>query len=109
MALSKRNGTGTGIVGEVLRRRNVCLLRHHLERVRRVGAWRAEIALDHRFEILEYGLVDSQLPLEITAHLAFHLIDLAQRKHALSNDAPGLVRVSVVANDFRGDHECGNK
>jgi hypothetical protein len=65
--------------------------------------------LDHRFEILEYGLVNCQLPLEITTHLAFYLINLAQGKHALSNDTPGLVRVSVVADDFRGDHECGNK
>jgi len=77
----------------------VHLLRHHLEGVGRIWTWLAEIALDHHLEIREDGVVNGDFPIEITTHLAFHLVDLPERKHALGNDAPRFVRICIIAND----------
>jgi len=85
------------------------LRRYHIEGVCRVGTGTPKIVLDHRFELGEGGVVDGELPLEIRAHLALHLVDLAKIEHALSDDGPRIVPVSVVADDFRCDHECRNK
>lgn len=50
-----------------------------------------------------------ELPLQVAAHLSFHLVDLTGRKHGLTNDTPRLVGIHVVANGLRGGHECGHK
>lgn len=53
--------------------------------------------------------IDIELPLQVGAPLSFHLVDLAERKHALTDDTPRLVGIRVVANDLQGEHERGNK
>ena len=83
-----------------LRYRSRRLLGHHLERVRRVRTWTAEVPLDHCDKVGEDGVVDGKLPLEITAHLSLHLVDLAEGEHALGDDAPRLVRIGVVADNL---------
>lgn len=59
-----------------------------------------EVLPDHLLEGGEYGIVYGELPVQIIAHLALHLVDLAQGEHALGDDAPGLVGVGVVAHDL---------
>jgi hypothetical protein len=44
--------------------------------------------------------LDVENPFEIRAHLALHLVDLLEGVQVLANDAPRLVRVSIVANDL---------
>ena len=66
-----------------------------------VGASPADtiVALDRLVELaVEY-------PFEVAADLALHPIDPAEGKHPLADDAGGFVRVGIVADDFRGDHE----
>jgi hypothetical protein len=53
--------------------------------------------------------IDVELPLQVGAHLSFHLVDLPEGEHALSDDTPRLVGIRVVANDLGGEHERGNK
>jgi hypothetical protein len=60
-------------------------------------------------ELVEDGAVDVELPVEVRAHLALYLVDLAEREHALADDGPGLVRVRVVADDLGRDHERGQE
>jgi hypothetical protein len=48
-------------------------------------------------------------PLEVRAHLALHLVDVLQRVEVLADDALRLVRVSVIADDFRGNHKRGDE
>jgi hypothetical protein len=50
--------------------------------------------------------VDVELPLQVGAHLPFHLVDLPERKHALSNDTPRLVRIRIVTYDLGSEHKC---
>jgi hypothetical protein len=49
--------------------------------------------------------LDIEVPLEVSAHLSFHLVDLLEAKHLLCDDAPRIVRVRFIANDLRRDHE----
>jgi hypothetical protein len=56
-------------------------------------------------ELAELVRIDVEHPFEIAAHLALHLIYFSQRKHALANDRPALVRVRVVAHHFAGNHK----
>ena len=49
--------------------------------------------------------VGIELPLEVLAHLPFHLVDLPKLEHPLSNDGPRFVGVGVVAADSRGECE----
>lgn len=65
----------------------------------------AVILADFGLEIAEFLWIDVELPFEITAHLSFHLIDLSEREHALTDYSPALVRVGIVADDLAGDHE----
>ena len=46
-----------------------------------------------------------QVPLQVSAHLPLHLVHLLECEHLLSDDAPTLVRVGVIADDLAGDHE----
>ena len=55
-------------------------------------------------EIVQDRGLDVELALEIAAHLALHLVGLAEGEHALIHDAPGLVRVGVVTDDLGGNH-----
>ena len=68
-----------------------------LKDICRVWPWASEILANHVFEFLEGARFNIQLPIEILAHLAFHLVDLAELEHALADDRPGLVRVGVIA------------
>jgi hypothetical protein len=47
--------------------------------------------LDHCLEVAENSIVDGEFPVEVAAHLALHLVDLAESEHALSDDAPRFV------------------
>jgi len=47
-----------------------------------------EIMLNAGLKVAQRRGVDVELPLQVGAHLPFHLIDLPERKHALSNDTP---------------------
>jgi len=60
-------------------------------------------------KIAQRRRIDIELPLQVGAHLSFHLVDLPERKHALADDTPRLVGIRVVANDLGGEHKCGNK
>jgi len=53
--------------------------------------------------------VSVELPLRVGAHLPFHLVGLPECKHALANDTPQLVQISVVADDLGGEYEHRNK
>jgi len=53
--------------------------------------------------------VSVELPLRVGAHLLFHLVGLPECKHALANDTPRLVQISVIADDLGGEYEHGNK
>lgn len=68
-----------------------------------------EILLNAMLKIAQRRGIDVELPLQVGAHLSFHLVDLPESKHALANDTPRLVGISVVADNLGGKHECGNK
>ena len=51
-------------------------------------------------KIMQCQGIDVELPLQVGAHLSFHLIDLPECKHALVNDTPWLLGISVVADDL---------
>ena len=94
--LGNRRSTGSGRRSVVRTR----LLGDHVQGVGRVGTGVPEIALDHGLKVGENDVVDGELPFEVRTHLTLHLIDLAKVEHALSDDRPGLVAVSVVTDDF---------
>ena len=71
-----------------------------------IGTRSLEVPPNHGFELLERAGFDVELPLEIGAHLAFHLVDLSKGEHALADNAPGLVGVGVIADDLGSNHEC---
>jgi hypothetical protein len=60
-------------------------------------------------KIAQRGGIYVELPLEIRAHLSFHLVNLPESEHALTHDAPRLVRIRVIADDLGGEHKGGNK
>lgn len=68
-----------------------------------------EIMLNASLKVAQRRGVDVELPLQVGAHLPFHLVDLPERKHALSNDAPRLVRIRIVTYDLGSKHKCGDK
>ena len=71
-----------------------------------VGTWTLEIPPNHGLEFLECAGLDVKLPLKVGAHLTLHLVDLPKGKHALTNDTPGLVRVSIIADNLGSNHKC---
>jgi hypothetical protein len=73
--------------------------------VRGVGAQTLEVLPDHQFEVLKCCGVYVKLPLQVGAHLTLHLVDLPERKHSLTDDAPGFVGVCVIADDLGSNHE----
>ena len=73
----------------------------------RTGA--SEIAAHLRLKVAQYGGVYVQLPLQVTTHLALHLVNLPQGEYTLANDAPRLVGVSIVANNLGDGHKHGNE
>lgn len=77
--------------------------------VARIRAHALEVSTDLHLKLLQRPRPDIELPLEIAAHLAFHLVDLAEGEHALADDGPGLVGVGVVADDLGGEHESGDE
>ena len=52
-----------------------------------VGAWTFEILPDSPFEFDECLECDVELLLQVRAHLAFHLGDLPESEHTLTDDA----------------------
>lgn len=70
-----------------------------------VGPRAGEVAAHLRLEVTQDRGLDVKLPLEVAAHLALHLVDLAEGEHALAHDAPGFVGVGVVTDDLGGNHE----
>jgi len=67
-----------------------------------------EILLDAMCKIVECGGINIEPPLQVGAHLTSHLVDLLECKHALANDTPRLVGISIVA-DYLGEHKSRNK
>ena len=72
-------------------------------------AVRAVVLADLGLELAELLGVNVEQPLQVAAHLALHLVYLAEGEHALADDGPGLVRVGVVADDLARDHEGGDE
>jgi hypothetical protein len=93
------DGTGAGIEGLI-----GSALGEHGHEVGGIRTWTCKVLLDHGLERLEGLGVDVELPLKVGAHLVLHLVDLAEGEHVLGDDAPGLVRVRVVAHDLGHDH-----
>lgn len=60
-------------------------------------------------KIAERRGIDVELPLQVGAHLSFHLVDLPESKHALADNTPRLVGIRIVTDYLGGEHECGNK
>ena len=69
----------------------------------------AELGADRLGELLQLVLLDVEDPLKGPAHLALHLVDLAQGKHALTDNTSRFVGVGIVADHFAGDHEGRDK
>ena len=80
-----------------------------LEGVNWVGPGPGKVLAHHLLEHGERLRLDVQLPVEVLAHLALHLVHLAQLEHPLPDDAPALVGVGVVADDLGGEHEGGDE
>ena len=78
-----------------------------LDGFRQVG--HSEILLNAMLKIAQCQEVSVELPLWVGAYLLFHLVGLPECKHALANDTPQLVQISVVADDLGGEYEHGNK
>jgi hypothetical protein len=72
----------------------------------RVGTWTFEIPPNHGLEFLERAGLDVELPFQVGTHFALHLVNLPKGKHTLTNDAPGLVGISIIADDLGSNHEC---
>ena len=72
----------------------------------RVGTWTFEIPPNHGLEFLERAGLDVELPFEVGAHFPLHLINLPKGKHTLTDDAPGLVRIGIIADDLGSNHKC---
>jgi hypothetical protein len=60
----------------------------------------AGLELDNLFAL------DVEVPFEVGAQLPLHLVDLLEGEHILRDNDPGLIRVRVVADDLRRNHEC---
>lgn len=63
------------------------------------GSWPV-LGTDEGLELGDFLARDVEVPLEVAAHLALHLVDLLKLEQFLSDDAPRLVRVGVVADDL---------
>ena len=74
-----------------------------------VGTWTLEVRPDPIFELLKCGGFDVELPFQVGAHLALHLVDLPESKHTLTDDTPGLVGICIVADDLGSNHKCGDE
>jgi hypothetical protein len=68
-----------------------------------------EIPSHHPFKIGKSGDINSEVPLEDVPHIPFHPLDAARAEHVLEDTGPEFVGVCVVADNFRGYHESGNK
>jgi hypothetical protein len=54
----------------------------------------------HVLEFLELLGGHVEDPFKVAAHFTFHLVDLTKGEHALADDAPTLVGVSVITDDL---------
>ena len=92
----RRQGRGCGGSGD---------FRYCLEYIGGVGSGASDVLTDHVLELLESTRLDVELPVEVLAHLALHLVDPPKLEHALADYQPGLVRIGIVADHLGGDHE----
>lgn len=65
----------------------------------RTGVGAVHLA-DLLLKALELRPVDVKDPFEVTAHFSFHLVDFFKRVKVLADDAPGFIRVRIVADDL---------
>ena len=63
----------------------------------RAGTWTLEIPPNHGLEFPECAGLDVRLPFEVGAQFAYHRVDLLEGKRALTNNTPGLVGISNIA------------
>jgi len=59
--------------------------------------------------ITQHQGIDIELPLQVGAHLSFHLVDLPECELALANDTQRLVGISIITDDLGREHESRNK
>lgn len=71
--------------------------------VLQVGEWSPP---NYQFKLLECAGFDIEQPLEIGVHLMLHLVHLPKSKHALNDDAPGLVR--AITDHLESNHKGGD-
>ena len=60
-------------------------------------------------ESLEFRSFDVEKPLGVWVHLVLHSVDLHEGVAILPDNTPGLVRVGIVADHFRLDHDRRNE
>ena len=75
----------------------------------RIGTRTLEVPPNHRFELLERARLDVELPLQVGAHLALHLVDFPKGEHTLADYTPRLVGVCVIADDLGSNHKRGDE
>jgi hypothetical protein len=83
--------------------------RYRLQDVRGVRSRASEVLTYHILELLQGRRLDIQFPIQVLAHLPLHLINLPQLEHPLPNYTPRLVRICVVTDYLRCDHEGGDE
>jgi hypothetical protein len=65
-----------------------------------MGTTAGKIALDTILKVVQRQGINVELPLQVGAHLLFHLIDLPKSKHCLPHDTSQFVRIGVVAKNL---------
>jgi hypothetical protein len=66
----------------------------------RIRAWAGKITLDTVLKVAQHQGINVELPLQVGAHLSFHLIDLPKSEHSLPHKQPMSQRAP-------GDREVG--
>ncbi len=69
-----------------------------------IWAWTSKVMLDTSLKVMQHQRIDTELPLQVQAHLPLHLVDLLKCKHPLTNNTPRLVRISVITYNLWGKH-----
>jgi hypothetical protein len=80
-----------------------------LELVGGLGHSALVLLVDHSSELSELVGGGSQIPRKVVDHLSLHQVNVAEVVKTRPNNSPALVRVGVVADHFRADHEGGKK
>lgn len=72
---------------------------------RRASAAGTIIFANAEFELSEFAGIGVEHPFQIAAHFSLHLVYFPEGEHALTDDGPTLVGISVVADHLAGDHK----